>query len=155
MVCNPWSQNNWCCFVTDDTQSVTAVWKTGNQKSIPKAIMTGMLPWLGNQSLHVYISATFKPLCLGTRPLFGTSFHPTWMYWPFTALGTRLYLCKFRVQSSHNVIELTSSTRYDALIYARALTDRSPGTHNLHLVEDADHNFTGVCPCNVCLPRVF
>src|SRR5882762_1051465 len=35
--------------------------------------------------------------------------------------------------------ELTSS-RYDALIYARALTNRSPGTHNLHLVENADHN---------------
>jgi len=32
---------------------------------------------------------------------------------------------------------------YDALIYARALADRCPGTHSLHLVEDADHNFTG------------
>jgi len=32
---------------------------------------------------------------------------------------------------------------YDALIYARALGTRSPGTHTLHLVEDADHNFTG------------
>jgi len=32
---------------------------------------------------------------------------------------------------------------YDAIIYARALGNRSPGTHNLHLVEEADHNFTG------------
>ncbi|KAF8968918.1 Alpha/Beta hydrolase protein [Flammula alnicola] len=32
---------------------------------------------------------------------------------------------------------------YDALIYARALSDRTPGTHTLHLMEDADHNFTG------------
>ncbi|KAJ7766512.1 ectomycorrhiza-regulated esterase [Mycena maculata] len=32
---------------------------------------------------------------------------------------------------------------YDALIYARALGTRSPGTHTLHMVEDADHNFTG------------
>ncbi|KAF9562639.1 ectomycorrhiza-regulated esterase [Agrocybe pediades] len=32
---------------------------------------------------------------------------------------------------------------YDALIYARALSDRKPGTHTLHLMEDADHNFTG------------
>ena len=32
---------------------------------------------------------------------------------------------------------------YDALIYARALSSRSPGTHTLHLVEHADHNFTG------------
>ncbi|KAJ7083006.1 ectomycorrhiza-regulated esterase [Mycena epipterygia] len=32
---------------------------------------------------------------------------------------------------------------YDALIYARALSTRSPGTHTLHMVEDADHNFTG------------
>lgn len=34
--------------------------------------------------------------------------------------------------------------RYDAVIYSRALGARSPGTHNLHLVDDADHNFTGV-----------
>ncbi|TFK39083.1 ectomycorrhiza-regulated esterase [Crucibulum laeve] len=32
---------------------------------------------------------------------------------------------------------------YDALIYARALSERTPGTHTLHLMEDADHNFTG------------
>ncbi|XP_006462461.1 hypothetical protein AGABI2DRAFT_72188 [Agaricus bisporus var. bisporus H97] len=30
----------------------------------------------------------------------------------------------------------------DAMIYARALSDRSPGTHSLHLMENADHNFT-------------
>jgi len=33
---------------------------------------------------------------------------------------------------------------YDAVIYARALGGRSPGTHNLHLIETADHNFTGM-----------
>ncbi|KIP05369.1 hypothetical protein PHLGIDRAFT_128928 [Phlebiopsis gigantea 11061_1 CR5-6] len=33
---------------------------------------------------------------------------------------------------------------FDATIYARALGERSPGTHNLHIVEDADHNFTGL-----------
>lgn len=33
--------------------------------------------------------------------------------------------------------------RYDALIYASALAERSPGTHTLHFMEDADHNFTG------------
>jgi len=32
---------------------------------------------------------------------------------------------------------------YDALIYARALSNRSPGIHTLHLMENADHNFTG------------
>ncbi|KAJ7681511.1 ectomycorrhiza-regulated esterase [Mycena rosella] len=34
---------------------------------------------------------------------------------------------------------------YDATIYARALgaPSRAPGTHILHMVEDADHNFTG------------
>ncbi|KAK7464904.1 hypothetical protein VKT23_006113 [Stygiomarasmius scandens] len=31
---------------------------------------------------------------------------------------------------------------YDGIIYARALSPRNPGTHNLHLMEDADHNFT-------------
>lgn len=29
------------------------------------------------------------------------------------------------------------------MIYARALSSRTPGTHTLHLMEDADHNFTG------------
>jgi len=33
--------------------------------------------------------------------------------------------------------------RYDGLIYTRALSNRSPGMHTLHLMEDADHNFTG------------
>ncbi|KAI6117871.1 Alpha/Beta hydrolase protein [Pisolithus croceorrhizus] len=32
---------------------------------------------------------------------------------------------------------------YDAVIYARAFGSRAPGTHVLHLMEDADHNFTG------------
>ncbi|TDL22230.1 alpha/beta-hydrolase [Rickenella mellea] len=32
---------------------------------------------------------------------------------------------------------------YDAVIYACALGNRSPGTHNLHFVEEADHNFVG------------
>jgi len=31
---------------------------------------------------------------------------------------------------------------YDAVLYSRALGLRSPGTHNLCLIEDADHNFT-------------
>jgi len=31
---------------------------------------------------------------------------------------------------------------YDAVLYSRALGNRSPGTHNLCLIEDADHNFT-------------
>lgn len=43
--------------------------------------------------------------------------------------------------------------RYDALIYARALSHRNPGTHNLHLVEDADHNFTAVCFVLGCIQR--
>ena len=55
----------------------------------------------------------------------------------------RQYLCKFQVEHPSEPTELTSS-RYDAVIYARALANRSPGTHNLHLVEEADHNFTGV-----------
>ncbi|KIJ96163.1 hypothetical protein K443DRAFT_134214 [Laccaria amethystina LaAM-08-1] len=32
---------------------------------------------------------------------------------------------------------------YDALIYSQALGSRTPGTHTLCLLEDADHNFTG------------
>ncbi|KAK0459971.1 Alpha/Beta hydrolase protein [Desarmillaria tabescens] len=32
---------------------------------------------------------------------------------------------------------------YDAVIYARALSNRDPGTHSLHLMEHADHNFVG------------
>ncbi|GBE84908.1 ectomycorrhiza-regulated esterase [Sparassis latifolia] len=33
---------------------------------------------------------------------------------------------------------------YDAIIYAQAYGGRTPGTHTLHLVERADHNFTGL-----------
>ncbi|KAI0801784.1 Alpha/Beta hydrolase protein [Irpex lacteus] len=33
---------------------------------------------------------------------------------------------------------------YDAVIYARAFGARTPGTHQLCLVEEADHNFTGM-----------
>jgi len=32
---------------------------------------------------------------------------------------------------------------FDATIYARALGNRTAGTHSLHYMEDADHNFTG------------
>ncbi|KAF7325189.1 Peptidase-S9 domain-containing protein [Mycena kentingensis (nom. inval.)] len=32
---------------------------------------------------------------------------------------------------------------YDALIYARALGGRQPGTHTLCMMEEGDHNFTG------------
>lgn len=31
----------------------------------------------------------------------------------------------------------------DALIYAKALSTRMPGTHSLHMIEGADHNFIG------------
>ncbi|TFK73186.1 alpha/beta-hydrolase [Pluteus cervinus] len=31
---------------------------------------------------------------------------------------------------------------FDALIYASILGQRTPGTHTLHVIEDADHNFT-------------
>ncbi|EIW59500.1 alpha/beta-hydrolase [Trametes versicolor FP-101664 SS1] len=33
---------------------------------------------------------------------------------------------------------------FDAVIYARIYGARSPGTHTLRIVEEADHNFTGV-----------
>jgi len=32
---------------------------------------------------------------------------------------------------------------FEAIIYARVLGARSPGTHNLHMVEGADHNMAG------------
>ncbi|KAF9046375.1 ectomycorrhiza-regulated esterase [Panaeolus papilionaceus] len=46
------------------------------------------------------------------------------------------------VLSLHGLAD-TTVPPYDALIYASALGTRSPGTHTLHLMEDADHNFTG------------
>jgi hypothetical protein len=39
--------------------------------------------------------------------------------------------------------ELSKTYRYDALIYADALSHRTPGTHTLRLMENADHNYTG------------
>ncbi|KAG5353895.1 hypothetical protein C0989_000138 [Termitomyces sp. Mn162] len=32
---------------------------------------------------------------------------------------------------------------YDAMIFARAFSGRTPGTHVLNMIEDADHNYTG------------
>ncbi|KAJ6550670.1 ectomycorrhiza-regulated esterase [Mycena vulgaris] len=49
---------------------------------------------------------------------------------------------KIHVLTIHGLSDNTVPP-YDALIYARALGARSPGTHTLHMVEDADHNFTG------------
>jgi len=37
-----------------------------------------------------------------------------------------------------------STGRYDAVIYSRVFGSRAPGTHSLHLIEEADHNFTNV-----------
>ncbi|KAJ7465127.1 Alpha/Beta hydrolase protein [Mycena latifolia] len=49
---------------------------------------------------------------------------------------------KIHVLTIHGLSDNTVPP-YDALIYARALSTRYPGTHTLHMVEDADHNFTG------------
>lgn len=44
------------------------------------------------------------------------------------------------VLTIHGLADKTVPT-YDAVIYSRALGARTPGTHNLHLIEEADHNF--------------
>ncbi|KAL0960945.1 hypothetical protein HGRIS_005949 [Hohenbuehelia grisea] len=46
------------------------------------------------------------------------------------------------VLSLHGLAD-TTVPPYDAVIYGRALSDRTPGIHTLHLMEGADHNFTG------------
>lgn len=38
-------------------------------------------------------------------------------------------------------LTMLSTSRYDAVLYSRTLGNRSPGTHNLCLIEDADHIF--------------
>ncbi|KAF9648272.1 ectomycorrhiza-regulated esterase [Thelephora ganbajun] len=45
------------------------------------------------------------------------------------------------VLTIHGIMD-TRIPVYDAVLYSRALGNRSPGTHNLCLIEDADHNFT-------------
>lgn len=45
------------------------------------------------------------------------------------------------VLTMHGLVDKTVPT-YDAVIYSRALGSRTPGTHSLHLIEEADHNFT-------------
>jgi len=42
----------------------------------------------------------------------------------------------------HGLADNTVSP-YDALIYTQAFSNRTPGTHTLNFIEDADHNFTG------------
>ncbi|KAG2065747.1 ectomycorrhiza-regulated esterase [Suillus decipiens] len=45
------------------------------------------------------------------------------------------------VLTMHGLVDKTVPA-YDAVIYSRALGSRTPGTHSLHLIEEADHNFT-------------
>lgn len=55
------------------------------------------------------------------------------------SISTCLHTCK----SSVLITFIYYCNRYDAMIYARALSHRTPGTHMLHMMEDGDHNFTG------------
>ncbi|KAF7971281.1 hypothetical protein HWV62_21528 [Athelia sp. TMB] len=52
------------------------------------------------------------------------------------------YPAQVDVLSVHGTLDQVVPV-YDSILHARALSNRSPGTHTLHLVEDADHNFTG------------
>ncbi|KAI0035215.1 Alpha/Beta hydrolase protein [Vararia minispora EC-137] len=64
----------------------------------------------------------------------------------FAALDTSLVWDKFPartdVLSIHGLADKVVPV-YDATIYARAYGTRNPGTHNLHLVENGDHNLSG------------
>ncbi|TRM56950.1 Alpha/Beta hydrolase protein [Schizophyllum amplum] len=64
----------------------------------------------------------------------------------FAAFDTSLVWDHFpahvAVLTVHGLADLTVPP-YDAVIYARALGGRAPGTHTLHLMEDAGHNFEG------------
>ncbi|KAG1821317.1 ectomycorrhiza-regulated esterase [Suillus variegatus] len=63
----------------------------------------------------------------------------------FSKWNTAIVWDKFPAQidvlTMHGLLDKTVPS-YDAIIYSRALGARTPGTHNLHLVEKADHNFT-------------
>jgi len=64
----------------------------------------------------------------------------------FMAWDTSLVWDRFpknmHVMTIHGLSDATVPP-FDAFIYARALGARSPGTHNLHMLEGADHNMTG------------
>ena len=65
----------------------------------------------------------------------------------FAAIDTSVAWSKFPANTDALTIHGLSDQVvpvFDATIYARALGARSPGSHSLHLVEDADHNLTGV-----------
>lgn len=80
---------------------------------------------------------------------------PPWVF-PLSLVSVFLWNCgnlKGNVTGSTNFLwlmckwmmhiwQLLVFNRYDALIYAKALGSRTPGTHSLHLMEDADHNFS-------------
>ncbi|KXN82822.1 hypothetical protein AN958_02096 [Leucoagaricus sp. SymC.cos] len=63
----------------------------------------------------------------------------------FCAWDTSLVWDQFPIETDvltlHGLADKTVPP-YDALIYAKALGSRTPGIHSLHLMEDADHNFT-------------
>ncbi|KAL1692023.1 Alpha/Beta hydrolase protein [Schizophyllum commune] len=64
----------------------------------------------------------------------------------FVAFDTSLVWARFParadVLSVHGLAD-AAVPPYDAVIYARALGGRTPGTHTLHLMEGAGHNFEG------------
>lgn len=51
--------------------------------------------------------------------------------------------------------EFTVLSSYDAVLYARILGKRFPGTHNLHMIEEADHNFTEASALIYLSPATF
>ncbi|KAK0213520.1 Alpha/Beta hydrolase protein [Armillaria fumosa] len=61
----------------------------------------------------------------------------------FGKFDTSLVWTRFPQRTDVLTIHGLSDTPYDAVIYARALSSRNPGTHSLHLMENAGHNFTG------------
>lgn len=107
--------------------------------------MNGRSMSLGSWSLAVYIRRTWTSLPLGIHRLYGTNSPTIPMSWPCMGWRTKLYLRKWRSETS--LLSLIMSWyhfRYDAIIYARAFGTRNPGTHNLHIIEDGDHNFSQV-----------
>ena len=73
--------------------------------------------------------------------------HPKSMYCLYMGSEIRLYLCTFGHLSDIHIPFDTNAhgiTRYDAILWANAMSHRTPGTHQLHLIEEANHNLTRV-----------
>ena len=127
-------------FLTTIRQNPTPP-RHGKKVSLSRAITILLSRWLKSLSHSGYTKVTLKNLPTGICRLSGPSSLPSLTSSQYT--GCQTSRCFRKCFRNVAVTATWSQYRTDALIYAKALSHRSSGTHALHLMEGADHIFVG------------